>query len=108
MKRLANRQSNRRPNRLARRLHLQCVTPPDYCEDCMKNFQAQVDRDRPGHVWAAIDGKVVYLEDKIMEGILGRDLRPTESVVHRNGNIFDNRSENLELVSIEGMEAADV
>lgn len=96
MKRVVHRQLNRR------RIHLQ--RPSDYCDDCMAAFQAQVDRDRPGHVWAAIDGKVVYLEDKIMEGALGRELKSTETVVHKNGDLFDNRHENLELVSIAGLE----
>lgn len=90
-------------NRVARRLHLQRL--PDIRNDCMAAFQAQVDRDRPGHVWAVIEGKVVYLEDKIMEGILGRELKSTEAVVHKNGDLFDNRRENLELISIEGMES---
>jgi hypothetical protein len=96
----------RLPNRLIRCLHLQ--RPLGYCNDRMSSFQAQVDRDRPGHVWAVIEGKVVYLEDKIMEGILGRGLKSTEVVVHKNGNLFDNRQENLELVSIEGMDISNV
>jgi hypothetical protein len=44
------------------------------------------------------------MEDDIYELHLGRKLRPTESIVHRNGDPKDNRLENLELVIIPDME----
>lgn len=44
-----------------------------------------------------IDGKMVFMEDFIMEHRLGRKLKPNEKVRHKNGDVFDNRDENLEL-----------
>jgi HNH endonuclease len=76
----------------------------EVCNDCMAAMQAQVDGERPGHVWTVIDGKLVYMEDMIVERRLGRKLKPNETVVHRNENPLDNRDENLEVVTIEGMQ----
>jgi hypothetical protein len=44
------------------------------------------------------------MEDDIYEHHLGRKLRPTESIVHRNGDPKDNRLENLELITIDTLE----
>ena len=40
----------------------------------MEHFQKIVDRDRPSHVWRVEDGKIIYIEDAIMEMELGRKL----------------------------------
>jgi len=61
----------------------------------------QAERDRPGHIFRIDeDGSIVYMEDVIAEQMLGRKLKTTEQVVHRNGNPQDNRRDNLEIVSI--------
>jgi HNH endonuclease len=78
--------------------------PNMYCDSCMKEFEDQVESERPGHVWAVKDGKVVYMEDMVVEHHLGRPLLPTEAVLHRNGNLFDNRFENLEVITIEKLD----
>lgn len=44
-----------------------------------------------------IAGKNILEHRLVMERSLGRDLLPTESVHHRNGDRLDNRLENLEL-----------
>ena len=72
----------------------------EYCDDCMAEYQAQVDRERPDHVWAVDQGKVVYLEAFVAEHKLGRKLKPNETVVHVNGNVKDNRADNLDVVEI--------
>lgn len=45
-------------------------------------------------------GKVIYMEDEIMENRLGRKLESYEVVRHKNGNALDNRDSNLEVVII--------
>jgi hypothetical protein len=56
--------------------------------------------DRPGyHAYRVEDGRIIYMEDEIMEMHLGRKLRIDEQVVHKNGNTLDNRSDNLEIVT---------
>lgn len=77
----------------------------EYCNECMEKFQAIVDNERPGHAWRVEKGTVVYMEDEIMEDHLGRKLKTTESIIHRNGKPLDNRIENLELVNIESLES---
>ena len=64
-----------------------------------KNCRSLPEPSREG-AYTYIDGKIVYMEDMIMEQRLGRKLRPNERVFHKNGSVFDNRDENLALVII--------
>ena len=75
----------------------------EICDSCMAAYDEQVSNERPGHVWAVDEGKVIYLEDVVFEAHLGRKLKPTESIVHKNGNLKDNRLENLEVIEIPEM-----
>ena len=47
----------------------------------------------PGH--HAVNEHGAYMEDMIMEHILGRALRPDEVTWHLNHDPLDNRNENL-------------
>ncbi len=75
----------------------------DVCSECVDNYAAQAEHDRPGHVWAVDNGHLVYLEDTIAESILGRPLKDTEMVIHKNDDPLDNRRENIEVVEIPDM-----
>ena len=75
----------------------------EYCSECMEGFQAEVDRDRPGHLWRVEDGKVRYKEDDVMEKHLGRKLKENETVIIKNDNPNDCSIENLEIVEIPDM-----
>ena len=74
------------------------------CNACMEAYAAEVKFNRPDHVWRVEDGKVKYMEDDIYEHHLGRKLRPTESIVHRDGNPKNNTLDNLELITIDTLE----
>ena len=74
------------------------------CANCMEAYAAEAEYNRPGHAWAVDEGKLIYLEDVVYAHHLGRPLRTTESLVHRNGDPKDNRLENLELITIDTLE----
>lgn len=77
----------------------------EVCNDCMAAMQAQVDAERPNHIWRVENGKIHYKEDDVYEEFLGRKLKPTETVIHKNGLFHDCRLENLELVNIEKLDS---
>jgi hypothetical protein len=86
--------------------HMNDVCHDDHiCNACMEAYAAEAEYNRPGHAWRVEDGKIVYVEDEIMAHHLGRPLKPTEGVMHKNGNTLDNRFDNLELVTLPDMEA---
>lgn len=76
---------------------------------CSEHLGEQVARTRPrygqrskvraGYIYIRDDASGQWLPEHrvTMEGVLGRTLRPGESVHHRNGIRDDNRPENLEL-----------
>ena len=82
-----------------------CGNCGEFCQDCMANFAAEAEYERPGHVWTVIDGKIVFMEDQVAASMLGRPLLPTEAVIHKNGDPFINTRENLEIVTIPEMGA---
>jgi hypothetical protein len=65
-----------------------------------RTIPAMVDDCRPGHACAVDnDGNLIYMEDVIMEAVLGRKLRSTEKIVFKNGDPLDCRRSNLKLVT---------
>ncbi len=54
---------------------------------------------KSGYAWGRLGGRSGHMHVLVMEQILGRPLRPNETVHHRNGVRDDNRRENLELWS---------
>jgi len=76
----------------------------DVCLDCMKRMAEQAANERPEHIWTVRNGELAFLEDVVMEHHLGRELKPTETVIHKNGLPTDNRFENLEVVTIDKLE----
>ena len=83
---------------------VKCGIHEMYCMECLENFAAQAEYERPGHTWAVENGKVIYLEDVVVEHHLGRELKDNETVIHKNGDILDNRFENLEVIRINEQE----
>ncbi len=81
-----------------------CEECGEYCNTCMEQFQEQVDNERPGHFWRVEDGEVRYKEDDAAEQVLGRKLKPSETVIVKNGNFEDCRPENLEVVEIPDLD----
>ena len=55
--------------------------------------------DRRGYRWIRVDGRSIRQHRHIMETLLGRKLSAQEVVHHKNGNVSDNRAENLEVIS---------
>ena len=68
---------------------------------CKLSWQQREDRpwgiDPKGYLQRRENGVLLKQHRVVMEGILGRKLRPKENVHHRNGKRDDNRPENLEL-----------
>jgi|ERR1700677_3981451 len=77
----------------------------EFCSECIANFAAEAEHERPGHVWTVYEGKVVFMEDKIAESMLGRSLSADEVVIHKDGNVLNNERANLEIVTLPDLES---
>jgi hypothetical protein len=91
--------SQRRTNRraLERRVRREQQAPAPLPPVCSPDDQ---DRILQGHVYRIDGNRAIFMEDAIMESRLGRKLTATERVRHKNGDPLDNRSDNLELVTV--------
>lgn len=85
--------------------HMNDVYHDDHiCNACMESYAAEAEHNRPGHAWRVEDSKIVYMEDEIVAHHLGRKLLPTEGVLHKDGNVLNNKLDNLEVVNIKNLE----
>lgn len=56
-------------------------------------------REEGMHACTEQAGQTIYMEDMIMENVLGRKLHDNETVFHHNGNTLDNQRANLHVVT---------
>lgn len=83
---------------------------------CSHKFLSGKNHPRWKNGWYRPDGYIEYSYHRkahhiVMEKILGRSLKPHESVHHKNGNRSDNNPDNLELWTIgqpSGQRVADL
>lgn len=59
--------------------------------------ESEVVLSSSGYVTVRVDGKRKLQHRLVMAHVIGRPLKPTERIHHKNGNRQDNRPENLEL-----------
>lgn len=77
-----------------------CGNCGEFCQECMENFAAEAEYERPGHIWALDGSKIIYLEDCVAQSMLGRPLLPNETVIHKDNNPANNDRANLEIVTL--------
>lgn len=66
------------------------------------DYQREYQRDRPKYKMISVDGRIVSEHRHIMENHIGRRLRPTEVVHHKDNDILNNHIDNLELIDNQG------